>query len=131
MGEQAMRRVLGLAVVPALAVIVVAGCGGGGKAFPTGKWTATNEKFGVVEMDYRSDGTWLVSIEGKSTGTGKFSTDGNTVKFETDSICSAMGAEQGTYTWTNEDNQLTLTKKADECEFRVGILDGVVSAQVK
>jgi len=126
-----MRRLLGVAVALAWVVILVAGCGGGGKAFPTGEWTATNAEFGVVEMDYRADGKWLFSIEGDPTGTGTFSTDGNTIRFETDSVCSAVGAEQGTYTWTDENNLLTLTKQADLCEFRVGVLDGAVWAKVK
>lgn len=126
-----MRRLLGSAVALAMAVNLVAGCGGGDKAFPTGEWTATNEEFGVVAMDYRSDGKWLFSIEGDLIGTGTFSTDGSTIKFETDSICSAEGAEQGTYTWTDENDQLTLTKKADTCEFRLGVLDGAVWTQAK
>lgn len=71
------------------------------------------------------------SPEGDPIGTGTFSTDGSTIKFETDSICSAEGAEQGTYTWTDENDQLTLTKKADQCEFRLGVLDAAVWTQVK
>ncbi len=92
-----MRRLLGLAVALASAVILATGCGGGGKAFATGEWTATNQEFGAVKMDYRSDGKWLFRIEGDPIGTGT-STHGITIKFETDTTCEAVGAEQGTYT---------------------------------
>jgi hypothetical protein len=126
-----MRRLLGLAVALVLAVGLAAGCGGGGKGFPTGKWTATNEAGDVAVMDYRSDGTWVLTANGDPLDTGDFSTDGNTITFETDAICKAVGAEQGTYTWTDENNQLTFKKQTDLCTDRVEVLEPRAWAPVK
>jgi len=126
-----MRRRFGVAVALVLGAILVAGCGGGGEAFPTGQWTAANDELGEAGIDYRSDGTWVFSADGAPISTGRYSTDGNTISFETDPTCKLVGAEQGTYTWTDENNELTLKKQTDLCESRVGVLDGVVWVQVK
>jgi hypothetical protein len=45
--------------------------------------------------------------------------------FETDSYCQPSNAEQGTYGWTEENDELTFTVQADECADRLAFLDGV------
>jgi hypothetical protein len=120
-----MRRRLGVALVLAMAVVLVAGCGAGSSSFPTGKWTATNSAGEVAVMEYRSDGTWAFTGAGTPISSGTYSADASTIKFVTDSYCKAAGNEQATYTWTHANDQLTLEKQTDLCADRVGVLDGM------
>jgi len=114
-----MRRLLGVAAALAVGVSLLAGCSGGSAAFPTGKWTAT-----VWVMDYRSDGTFLLTDAGTKIDTGTYSTDATTITFKTDEYCTAVNAEQATYAWQHANDQLTLTKQTDSCTDRIGVLDG-------
>jgi len=126
-----MRRLLGVAVALALAVIVVAGCGSGSNAFPTGKWTGTGPAGEVAVMEYGSDGRWSLSIDGIVDTSGTYSTDANTFTFLTDTYCKGQGAEQGTYTWASENNQLTFKKQTDACDARIGAVSGGAWTPVK
>jgi hypothetical protein len=42
-----------------------------------------------------------------------------------------LGAEQGTYTWTLDNDQLTLKKQTDECGARSGVMTDQAWTPVK
>jgi hypothetical protein len=137
-GGHVMRRLAGMAVALALGVILVAGCGGGaspsptGSAFPTGTWTASLPNSGTGVVEFRSDGTWSYTLAGEQTSTGTYSTDKDTFTWLTDSFCQEQNAEQGTYTWTYANGQLTFKKQNDECRVgRVTTFDGRAWTQAK
>lgn len=73
-------------------------------------------------MDYGSDGKWSLTAAGSATTSDTYSTDGNTLEFLTDTLCKELGAEQGTYTWELENDQLTLKTQTDECAARSGLM---------
>ena len=101
-----------------------------GTAFPTGMWTAQQSALWVLE--FRSDGTWTTtagaSLDSQDTiSSGTYSTDKDTLTFLSDTYCIGQNAEQGTYSWTNANDQLTLTVQSDTCMDRVAAIDqGVV-----
>ncbi len=123
-----MRRLLGVVAIIVSGVILLAGCGAGSVAFPAGKWTATNASGDTAVMEYKSDGTWSLTAAGSTdaVSAGSYATDGATFTFKTDTYCKAQNAEQGTYSWTHADDQLTLKKQSDSCADRVGVMDGTV-----
>jgi len=115
----------------AMAVVLAVGCGGGsspsqsGTAFPTGKWTRVNDAGVTLVMEFRTDGTWAFDRGGEGTSTGTYSTDDGTLTFKTDTLCQEQNAEQGTYTWTYANGQLTFKKQDDKCAVgRVTTFDG-------
>jgi hypothetical protein len=92
------------------------------RRFPTGKWTATNDAGEVAVMEYASDGTWSLTLARWPITSGIYSTDGDTLRFVTDTWCKEQGSPQhGTYTWTIDNDQLTLKKQTDECGARTGV----------
>ncbi len=97
-----MRRLGGAAIIGALGLMVVAGCGGGAspspittpppvpspsvsapsptagpsaaaQAFPTGRWQAGFPGQGVAVFDFRSDGTWTLTTGASLDGQRPFS----------------------------------------------------------
>jgi hypothetical protein len=123
-GRIRMRVLLRVTIAIAVATSLLAACSGGAAAFPTGKWTATNEAGSVGVMDFRADGTWTLTGDGTVVSSGTYATDQTTLTFKTDEYCKTVDAEQGTYTWTHANDQLTLDKQADACTDRVRDLDG-------
>lgn len=121
-----MRPLLSVAAAAAVGVSLLAGCSSGSAAFPTGKWTATNESGSVGMMEYRTDGTWTLTGDGTVVSTGTYKTDTSTITFTTDEYCKTQNAEQGTYAWAHANEQLTLTKQTDSCADRIRDLDGRV-----
>ena len=91
--------------------------------FPTGNWTATNDAGEVAVLEYGSDGTWSLTGAGEVVTSGTYSTDGDTLTFLTDTYCKGEGSpQQGTYTWTLDNDQLTFKKQADECGARSDVM---------
>lgn len=119
-----MRGLLRVTVAVAIAMSLLAACAGSAAAFPTGKWTATNEAGSVGVMEFRSDGTWTLTGDGTVISSGTYATDQTTLTFTTDEYCRTVNAEQGTYAWAHANDQLTLTKQNDACTDRVRDLDG-------
>lgn len=101
-----------------------------GTVLPTGKWTAQQDALWVLEL--RPDGTWTAtagaSLDSQGEiSSGTYSTDNDMLTFLTDTLCTEQNAEQGTYSWTHANDQLTLTVQSDTCMARVGAIDqGVV-----
>ena len=87
--------------------------------------------------DFRPDGTWTFSYGASKSNltegsSGKYSTTEDTVTFEADAYCEAQhyGIEPGTYTWTFENEQLTLTPQHEPCVERRAAIGGVVFTRV-
>jgi hypothetical protein len=99
--------------------------------FPTGKWTATNDAGEVAVMEYGSDEEWSLTAAGSVITSGTYSTGGDTLEFLTDTLCKEQGAEQGTYTWTLDNDQLTFKKQTDECGARSGVMTDQAWTPVK
>ena len=96
-------------------------------AFPTGTWTATNDLGMPLVLEFRPDETWKFTRDGEEMSTGTYSADEAVITFLTDSMCREQNAERGTYTWSYENDQLTLAKRDDRCTVgRVTTMDGKV-----
>jgi hypothetical protein len=80
----------------------------------------------VGVLDFGDDGTWTLSggmtlDDQQQVDSGTYSTSDDTFTWETDELCKSEGAEQGTYTWELDDDQLILTVVSDECAQRVDV----------
>ena len=90
-------------------------------------------------MDFRRDGTWELSggpSKNKNrltqVSSGLYSTTEEVLTFEDDSRCAALhyGIEPGTYNWTLESEQLTLTPLDEPCVERRDDIGGLTFSRV-
>jgi hypothetical protein len=90
--------------------------------FPRVDYTSAADP-GSGVMTLAPDGSWKVAgTDGGMISEGTYQVRGSTLTWLTDSFCAEQGAGQGTYTWAWDGTQLTLTKVADECTDRVGVV---------
>lgn len=124
----------GLLAIVLLLVVGAAGCASG-PDFPTGQWMASPPDGSVFIIDFRDDGSFVATggasvLELRQVDAGTFDTDGDTLRFLTDSRCRVYGGhEAGSYTWTLAGQQLALTAQEDLCQQRHALLDGAVLAR--
>ena len=105
----------------------MAGCGGGGSDFPTGQWAATGPD-GIGVVSFRSDGTWTFSFgqsmnDQTEASSGLYSTTDEAITFETDTYCKSQNAEQATYAWTLQAEQLSFDAVQESCTARRAAFD--------
>jgi hypothetical protein len=137
------KPVLCTAAALGAGLLLIAGCArGGGDDFPTGEWSNTRgyggERVETVAA-FRPDGTWELS-RGPTKNTniltqltsGLYSSTEGVLTFAADSACEALhyGIEPGTYTWTFENEQLTLTPLHEPCVERRGAIGGLTFSRL-
>jgi len=110
-------------------VVLVAGCGGGGSDFPTGRYAATGPD-GIGVVSFRPDGTWTFSFgnsmdDKAEASSGLYSTTDEALTFETDTYCKSQNpaAEQATYVWTLQGEQLSFDPVQERCAARKAAFD--------
>jgi hypothetical protein len=123
-----MRRAAAVVAALSLGLVLAPGCGDDTEQFPTGTWVTVEPNYvgDVGVLDFSDDGTWTLSggmtlDDQQQVDWGTYSTSDDTFTWETDELCKSEGAEQGTYTWELDDDQLILTVVSDECAQRVDV----------
>ncbi len=87
-------------------------------AFPTGTWQGSDK---TVMLEFRPDGTWTFHWP-TIISNGTYIADGTTLTITKDDY---WGDKPGTYSWTHEDDRLTLTRLHDPHSGRSNAWDKV------
>ena len=95
--------------------------------FPVGVYGQPGSTDTSGTIEFKSDGTYVLLDDNEvMVSEGTYSTDGDQLTWETDSYCKSVSddAESATYTWTEDDDLLTMTVVGeDKCIGRVGVIE--------
>jgi hypothetical protein len=91
-------------------------------SFPKGLYYQAGSTADAGTMEFKDDMTFVLTSDGAEVSSGKYSTDGSRINFESDSYCKSVDpkAEEASYTWKWDGISLTFkVNGTDACAARI------------